>query len=95
LSYKAIKCHAILVLVIFSYSQLDLSFSQIYTSEYGKQRLADEEVNGPLELRQGNGIENPSDDESDADRESIGGDDEEGSHYHMEKLRQYQLNRLK
>ena len=70
---------------------------QIYTSEYGKQRLADEEVHGPLELR-GEKLstdERVSDNEDDSEPDEEGGDDEEGGGYHMEKLRQYQLNRLK
>ncbi|XP_060531453.1 ESF1 homolog [Cylas formicarius] len=52
----------------------------IYPSEFGKKRMIDEEVKGPIEL-----VETKND----------GVDESEGSHYHMEKLRQYQLNRLK
>ncbi|KAL3267297.1 hypothetical protein HHI36_011428 [Cryptolaemus montrouzieri] len=54
---------------------------KIYISEFGKKRLAEEDISGPPELRQ----------------EKFNEDDEteEGSKYHMEKLRQYQLNRLK
>ncbi|XP_065158130.1 ESF1 homolog [Atheta coriaria] len=53
----------------------------IYPSEFGKKRLAEEEIKGPAELVQSN-----------EDNEN---ENEEGSKYHMEKLRQYQLNRLK
>ncbi|XP_044749021.1 ESF1 homolog [Coccinella septempunctata] len=55
---------------------------KIYVSEFGKKRLVEEDISGPPELR-----ETKLDDE---DEET-----EEGSKYHMEKLRQYQLNRLK
>lgn len=52
----------------------------IYPSEYGLQRMREEEIKGPMELVQ-------EEDESEQQ--------EEGSKFHMEKLRQYQLNRLK
>ncbi|KAL4707825.1 hypothetical protein ACJJTC_001771 [Scirpophaga incertulas] len=56
----------------------------IYPSEYGLQRMQEEEVRGPIELT--DKIQNDlSEDEA----------NEEGSSYHMEKLRRYQLNRLK
>lgn len=55
---------------------------KIYPSEFGKQRMKEEEIKGPIEL-----VEKKIEDEEDAN--------EEGSKYHMEKLRQYQLNRLK
>ncbi|KAL1509267.1 hypothetical protein ABEB36_004030 [Hypothenemus hampei] len=55
----------------------------IYPSEFGKERLKEEEVKGPIELVK-------------TEREENSGEEtEEGSKYHMEKLRQYQLNRLK
>ncbi|XP_043515327.1 ESF1 homolog isoform X2 [Frieseomelitta varia] len=55
----------------------------IYPSEFGLQRMKEEEIKGPKELTDINKeIENEN-------------DNEEGSAYHMEKLRQYQLNRLK
>ncbi|XP_043259725.1 ESF1 homolog isoform X1 [Colletes gigas] len=57
----------------------------IYPSEFGLQRMKEEEIAGPKELTQTNS-EREINDEN---------DDEEGSTYHMEKLRQYQLNRLK
>ncbi|CAG9858356.1 unnamed protein product [Phyllotreta striolata] len=56
----------------------------IYPSEFGKQRMKEEEVKGPTEL-----VEAKEDELSDEN------ENEEGSNYHMEKLRQYQLNRLK
>lgn len=54
----------------------------IYPSEFGKQRMQEEEIKGPIELVDAK----PTEDKD---------EDEEGSQYHMEKLRQYQLNRLK
>lgn len=54
----------------------------IYPSEFGKKRMAEEEVKGPIEL-------------VDSKMEDNENENEEGSNYHMEKLRQYQLNRLK
>lgn len=56
---------------------------KIYPSEFGKQRMQEEEIKGPIEL-----VEAKNEDEADE-----GG--EEGANYHMEKLRLYQLNRLK
>ncbi|KAJ8731487.1 hypothetical protein PYW07_004651 [Mythimna separata] len=56
----------------------------IYPSEYGLERMKEEEVRGPIELTQDK-LEDISED----------GGNEEGSSYHMEKLRRYQLNRLK
>lgn len=65
---------------------------KIYPSEYGKERMAEEEMKGPQELT-ANKLDIDSEyDSSDSEAEH---DDEEGSEYHMEKLRQYQLNRLK
>ncbi|CAG9101955.1 unnamed protein product [Plutella xylostella] len=57
----------------------------IYPSEYGLQRMKEEEVRGPIELTEKAAEDDLSDD----------GRNEEGSTYHMEKLRRYQLNRLK
>ncbi|XP_057654219.1 ESF1 homolog [Diorhabda carinulata] len=57
----------------------------IYPSEFGKTRMKEEEVKGPIELVESKSIDKENNDE----------DDEEGANYHMEKLRQYQLNRLK
>lgn len=54
----------------------------IYPSEFGKQRMQEEEVKGPTELVTTKSTEDKN-------------ENEEGSQYHMEKLRQYQLNRLK
>ncbi|CAG4965258.1 unnamed protein product [Parnassius apollo] len=56
----------------------------IYPSEYGLKRIKEEEVRGPIELT-----------EEKIDEQSDDGGNEEGSSYHMEKLRRYQLNRLK
>lgn len=60
----------------------------IYPSDFGLQRMKEEEVTGPIELvesKRENLDEDINNDE----------ENEEGSSYHMEKLRQYQLNRLK
>lgn len=57
----------------------------IYPSEFGLQRMKEEEINGPTELK--NKATKNEDENED--------DNEEGTEYHMEKLRQYQLNRLK
>ncbi|XP_012266002.2 ESF1 homolog [Athalia rosae] len=58
----------------------------IYPSEFGLQRMKEEEVRGPIELVDSkNKIEAMENED----------ENEEGSKYHMEKLRQYQLNRLK
>lgn len=72
----------------------------IYPSEYGKERMAEEEVRGPQELIESSEA-NKQAELSDSDNDSIladseaDSDKEEGDDYHMEKLRQYQLNRLK
>ncbi|CAH2096348.1 unnamed protein product [Euphydryas editha] len=57
----------------------------IYPSEYGIKRMQEEELRGPIELTE----------KVETDRFSDDGGNEEGSKYHMEKLRRYQLNRLK
>lgn len=53
----------------------------IYPSEFGKKRMQEEDVKGPIELT------NHDIDDND--------ETEEGAKFRMEKLRQYQLNRLK
>ncbi|XP_077290002.1 ESF1 homolog [Arctopsyche grandis] len=60
----------------------------IYPSEFGLKRMEEEEIRGPIELTKS---KIKTDDESESDKD----ENEEGSKYHMEKLRQYQLNRLK
>ncbi|XP_004524898.1 ESF1 homolog [Ceratitis capitata] len=75
---------------------------KIYPSEYGKERMREEDVHGPIELV-GLGKEmnrmKQSDAETDSDDDELiqeqDSDAEEGDEYHMEKLRQYQLNRLR
>ncbi|XP_055854201.1 ESF1 homolog [Episyrphus balteatus] len=66
----------------------------IYPSEFGKQRMAEEEKYGPPELVKKNNEEENSDSDEELVKEQDS-DAEEGDDYHMEKLRQYQLNRLK
>lgn len=61
---------------------------KIYPSEFGKERMKEEEVKGPVELVDSKSFQNNQEEEEDED-------EGEGSKYHMEKLRQYQLNRLK
>ncbi|XP_017086761.1 ESF1 homolog [Drosophila eugracilis] len=66
---------------------------KIYPSEFGKARMAEEEVHGPKEL-----VERNDESEDDCDEKLVrqqDSDAEEGQDYHMEKLRQYQLNRLR
>lgn len=58
---------------------------RIYPSEFGKKRMREEEIKGPMEL-----VEAKTEQEDGNHEEG-----EEGSNYHMEKLRLYQLNRLK
>ncbi|XP_072742594.1 ESF1 homolog [Anoplolepis gracilipes] len=57
----------------------------IYPSEFGQQRMKEEERSGPMELKS-KYVKN---------EDEIEDENEEGATYHMEKLRQYQLNRLK
>ncbi|XP_060581600.1 ESF1 homolog isoform X3 [Ruditapes philippinarum] len=59
---------------------------KVYPSEYGKERMAEEVKHGPKELKELN-IDSSDEDDDVAN--------EEGTIYHREKLRQYQLNRLK
>ncbi|XP_014087155.2 ESF1 homolog [Bactrocera oleae] len=74
---------------------------KIYPSEYGKERMREEDIHGPTELvGLGRGVNGAKDAaESGSDDEGIvkeqDSDAEEGDEYHMEKLRQYQLNRLR
>lgn len=68
---------------------------KIYPSDYGKQRMAEEDVHGPTELLS---AQPEADSDLDSDEELVreqDSDAEEGDDYHMEKLRQYQLNRLR
>ncbi|XP_018319855.1 ESF1 homolog [Agrilus planipennis] len=58
----------------------------IYPSDFGLKRMKEEEVKGPIELVE---MKNEVKVNQENDEAS------EGSKYHMEKLRQYQLNRLK
>ncbi|ALC49155.1 CG11417 [Drosophila busckii] len=69
---------------------------KIYPSEFGKARMAEEDMHGPKELVMSQ--DKDSDDEDDEDDELVreqDSDAEEGDDYHMEKLRKYQLNRLR
>ncbi|KAJ8888133.1 hypothetical protein PR048_007620 [Dryococelus australis] len=64
----------------------------IYPSEYGLERLKEEEIHGPPELT-GKAASGDHDGSGGSSQEEA--ENEEGRDYHMEKLRQYQLNRLK
>jgi len=57
----------------------------IYPSQFGLARMKEEEERGPPEL-----LDKKSKQKEELDEES-----KEGKQYHMERLRQYQLNRLK
>ncbi|XP_075232806.1 ESF1 homolog [Lycorma delicatula] len=60
----------------------------IYPSEFGLKRMKEEELKGPIEL-----VEEKIEDNYDEDE--VTEESKEGSKYHMERLRRYQLNRLK
>ena len=60
----------------------------VYPSEFGKKRMAEEDVHGPAEI-----VQTPVLSESDDGVKHEEGDGEE--EYMTEKLRQYQLNRLR
>ncbi|XP_052105857.1 ESF1 homolog [Mytilus californianus] len=62
-----------------------IKYVKVYPSEFGIQRMEMEALKGPMEL-----TETPL-----ADQDSNDQDDEEGGGFHTEKLRRYQLNRLK
>ncbi|XP_060661596.1 ESF1 homolog [Drosophila nasuta] len=68
---------------------------KIYPSEFGKQRMAEEDVRGPSELVSSKAAADSEDDEDEELVREQDSDAEEGDDYHMEKLRQYQLNRLR
>ncbi|XP_054264673.1 ESF1 homolog [Macrosteles quadrilineatus] len=57
----------------------------IYPSQFGLERMKEEEERGPIEL-----VNLKHEDDADLDEES-----KEGKKYHTERLRQYQMNRLK
>lgn len=59
---------------------------KIYPSDYGLQQMRSEETLGPVPLKD----EEADDEKNIGNKESV-----EGSEFSMEKLRQYQLNRLK
>ncbi|KAL4237596.1 pre-rRNA-processing protein esf1 [Mactra antiquata] len=63
---------------------------KIYPSEYGKERIAEETTHGPRELKEITINEEEDEDSNNDMAETI-----EGTSYHREKLREYQLQRLK
>lgn len=67
----------------------------IYVSEFGKERMKEEEREGPRELREGGGIKREEGEGDEEEEEENGEEDEEGNVYQREMLRRYQLNRLK
>ena len=74
----------------------------IYPSDFGLERMKEEDVLGPRELV-GNKSSNAGDRNEAENDDDVGGggggggggQDEDNEEYHLEKLRQYQLNRLK
>ncbi|XP_075154791.1 ESF1 homolog [Haematobia irritans] len=84
---------------------------KIYPSEFGKERMKEEELHGPPELvgldkdsrnknndKTANAKNKKKSESSDSEDDltlAQDSDAEEGDDYHMEKLRQYQLNRLR
>merc|ERR1711936_633821 len=69
----------------------------IYPSEFGKKRMAEEEALGPEELRKSKNIVDDNDDgsSSDQDEEEEIGYENEDDKKATEKVRKYQVNRLK
>lgn len=66
---------------------------QIYPSEFGKERMKEEDLKGPAEFQQ---IKREVKfDEETEDKDPDDSDNDEGSDYHREKMRKYQLNRLR
>ncbi|XP_062585865.1 ESF1 homolog [Saccostrea cucullata] len=63
---------------------------KVYPSEFGLQRMKEEALSGPTELVQDK-RENPP--EAEGEEEDY--EESQGTRYHREKLRRYQLNRLK
>ena len=62
---------------------------RIFASDFGKKRMAEEEVRGPIEVVATPVIDDDDDDDGDPNEDS------EQQEYMQEKLRRYQLNRLK
>jgi len=79
-----------LMILFNSFSPTDgfIKSITIYPSEFGMKRMQEEEIKGPPELISSNPKAIGSSDESDQE-------EEDGRKYHMEKLRKYQLTRLK
>ncbi|KAI9590702.1 pre-rRNA-processing protein esf1 [Glossina fuscipes] len=76
---------------------------KIYPSEFGKARMAEEDLHGPPELVNSNrktnrDIQEKNEEDSESGEDLLqeqDSDAEEGDDYHIEKLRQYQLSRLR
>ncbi|KAG1697385.1 ESF1 [Nymphon striatum] len=82
MDWDRIKAVDLLVLFnSFKPSESIVNSVKIYLSDYGEEKLKEEELNGPKELCE-------PDDEYDTHSK-------EGKDYHTEKLRRYQLSRLK
>ena len=64
----------------------------IFPSEFGKKRMAEEEALGPEELRSAS---TNSQEESSDDEELVSHHETESTSKDMEKVRKYQVNRLK
>jgi len=65
---------------------------KVFPSEFGKQRMEEEKVLGPKELVLDKVLADGDDETANSSGEE---EKEEGSEFHMEKLREYQMNRLK
>ncbi|CAG2186494.1 ESF1 homolog [Mytilus edulis] len=65
-----------------------IKYVKVYPSEFGIKRMEMEALKGPMELTETPLANQDSKDQDDQD-------DEEGGGFHTEKLRRYQLNRLK
>nr|XP_022335034.1 ESF1 homolog isoform X1 [Crassostrea virginica]XP_022335035.1 ESF1 homolog isoform X1 [Crassostrea virginica] len=69
---------------------------KVFPSEFGLQRMREEALSGPTELvqlKQERGAGTEEEEEEQGEEEDY--DESQGTRYHREKLRQYQLNRLK
>lgn len=94
-SINSVKaCNLICYIIYFFFFQKNF-FLQIYPSEYGKERMANEEVKGPQELTNDSKYINYDSDNDNSKVNEEEKENEEGIDFNMEKLRQYQLNRLK
>lgn len=84
------RIRAVDLFVLFNSFKPDNSMVEgvyVYPSEFGKKRMEEENLRGPMEI-----VETPILDDDDGIKHEDG---DSGEEYMTEKLRQYQLNRLK